>query len=109
MSAVLIRLPNSHRGNDRVRNILGYEPHIYRSYRQEGYFTYLSEEDAQKLLVAKRATKTRVKPEDLHGVWYQPDTFRGTPPKDETCQHTRIIEIPIKGKVCCECGRKAGI
>jgi hypothetical protein len=107
---VLVRLPSSHRGNYAVERVLGYEPHAFRSFRREGYWAKLPQVDADKLLAVKLATHTRVDESELHGVWYQPDPYRHTPPKDETCEHKpeRLYELVTSDGTpfacCCECG-----
>lgn len=106
----LVRLPSSRRGGDKAASTLGYRPHMWRSMRFEGYFAFVPEEDALKLFAAKRSTNPRVNVEHLNSCWNQPDPYRGTPPKDETCPHpdSRRTLMPDggDGTYCCECGKR---
>lgn len=107
---VLVRLPNSHTKMHKVGRCLGYEPHQFVCLQREGYWAQLPPSDAQKVLDAKLATRTRVTIDELNGCWYSGDPYRGTPPKNETCQHApaRLYAWHDgNGQPCarcCECG-----
>jgi hypothetical protein len=109
--AMLVRLPSSHRANDKVSALLGYAPHHWFNWHGPGHYAYLPKEDVDKLVLAKATTLPRRPPEKLNSCWNQPDPFRHTPAKDETCPHKpeRIVAWPPDGNAlpfyCCECGK----
>lgn len=111
-TAVLVRLPNSHRGYDGVARCLGYAPHEWYRFTAEGHFAYLPPGDAQKLVEAGRVTiPKRIDVRELHSCWNTEDPFRHTLPKDQTCEHLKQRQAMVGSTMdpprayCCECGK----